>query len=110
MPLEADADEVPFNLFFELTSNLLKETGPFVLLALALEILPLQASLDLLLVDSKETDAIPLQPHCVVRMGHQIEVHHVFRLHELAQDILTEVGKTSNHEIVSVDQKPQEER
>ena len=58
--LEANTDEVPFNFFFELTSDLLKETGPFVLLALALEVFPLQATLDLSLVNGKEIYAVPL--------------------------------------------------
>jgi len=70
--LEANADEVSFGLFLELLFDLLKEAGPFVLLTLTLEVLPLVASLDLYLIDCEEIDAVPFQALCVVGMGHQV--------------------------------------
>lgn len=109
MSLEADTDEVLLQFIFKLGLNFLKLAGAVVELALALEIPPLVAFLDLCLVNCEEVDTVAFQTLSVVGMGNQVKVHHVLGCHELAQNLLAQVRQSPNHKVIGVEEQAEEE-
>lgn len=110
MALDTDGYKVAAKLIVKLILDLREQAVPVELATLTLEIFPLCTFLDLVEVDSEEVDTEALKFGCVVRMSHQVKVHHVLWLHELLEDVLAQICQFSDHEIVGVNQQSQEKR
>ena len=108
MALDTDGYEIATQLLLKLILDLREQTVPVKLATLPLEIFPLCTFLDFMEVDGEEIDTEALKLSCVMRMSHQVKVHHVLWLHELLEDVLAQLCQLTDHEIVGVDEQAQE--
>jgi hypothetical protein len=103
--LQADAHKALLLLFFELLQDELDQA----FMSLSLEVSPVSALHDLILVQSDEVQTIPLQLLSIVSVSNQQDIEDILHIDILLDVTSANVNESREHKVVSKDQKLEEE-
>jgi hypothetical protein len=103
--LQADTHKALLLLFFELLQDELNQA----FMSLSLEVSPVSALHDLVLVQSDEVQTIPLQLFSIVSVSNQQDIEDILHIDILLDVTGTNVNESRENKVVSKDQKLEEE-